>query len=269
MPTPSLLPEVLRTRKLLCDRFATSIPFAPDSLASLYSSRFSLEFASTMPVLFVRTSLPRSRLSFAWKSSIPVPFDRCATLSITWLPVTGAAWMPVSSIALPLVSSSVLRSTTLSCDGIPTAAPVSVAATRMPPPFSITRLSTTVLPSDPWIAMPCLLDRSTSLSTTRLPLERSIQMPSLLLPAIALPLITVSFVSFVSQTPWSLAKTELLRRVLPLTFDLKVGGGGGGAGSVALFCHGGRPSTMPPSWVVWTVTESTMLPVVPALSATP
>jgi hypothetical protein len=172
-------------------------------------------------------------------------------------------------MASPLLSSMVLRSTTLSCDGSPTVAPVSVTPTSTPPPFSTSVLSTTVLPFEPWIATASWGWRSISLSATRLPCDRSIQTPSLPLPAIALPRTTVCCVSLVSQIPRSLAKTELFRSVLPLTPDLKLGGGGAGAGWVGSDCHGGMPSTMPPSWFVWTVTDSTMLPVVPALSATP
>src|SRR5919106_6588050 len=163
---------------------------------------------------------------------MPAPFDRCATLSISSLPLTGADSIPASLIAGPLVSSMVLRSTRLSWDGSPMAAPLSVTPMKTPPPFSVTALSTTVLPLEPWIATPSLLDLSMWLPSTRLPLDLSIQTPSLLLPAISLPRTTVSCVALVSQTPMLFANTELFRSVLPLTPDWYVGGGGAGAGCV-------------------------------------
>src|ERR687895_362252 len=149
MPDPSLWLDVLRRSTFSMERSEISMPVPSDSLASLYSSRFSLELFSTMPALFERTSLPRMTLSRAWNSEMPGPFDRCATLSMSWLRSSGDACIPFSSIAGPPASSIVLRSTTLSCEGSPTAAPLSVTTIRTPPPLSFSVLPTTVFSFEP------------------------------------------------------------------------------------------------------------------------
>src|ERR687895_1871561 len=250
MPVPSLWLEGFRRSTFSRERSEISMPLPWDSLASLYSSRFSLELFSTMPDLFERTSLPRRRLSRAWKSEMPGPLDRCATLSISWLRSSGEACIPFSSRAGPLTSSIVLRSTTLSWDGSPTAAPLSVTPISTPPPLSVSVLPTTVLPLEPWIATASLAVPSMTLSWSRLPCDRSIQTPSFPFAASELSRITVPCVSLVSQIPWSFAWTELLRSVLPLTADLNVGGGGGGVGWNWSAAPGGNPRAMPPSWLL-------------------
>ena len=119
MPEPSLWPETLRTMMALNDRSETSMPVPSDSLASLYSIRVSREWLTSMPDLFIRTSLPRTRLSRAWSTSMPAPFERCATLSMNWLPRSGATSRPASSSAGPPLSSIMLRSARLLCDAMP------------------------------------------------------------------------------------------------------------------------------------------------------
>ena len=128
------------------------MPVPSDSLASLCSIRLSREWLSEMPYLFERTSLPRTRLSRAWKSEMPSPLERWATLSISSLPSSGEVSRPSIANAAPPVSSAVLRSTRLRCDGSPAAGPLATTPIATPPPrFSSSRLPSTTLSLEPSI----------------------------------------------------------------------------------------------------------------------
>ena len=177
--------------------------------------------------------------------------------------------MPSSSIAWPPFSNIVLPSTTLSFEARPTATPLVVSPTLMPPPpFSSSALRTTVFEFEPSSRMPWLDDPKISFASMRFESARSTHTAWPPFAARSLSLTTFDAALFVIQMPWSLMTTRLFRIVFESTFESYDAGGSGGCGSAGSTGKG-RPSAIPASWLRWTVSSSTMFRVVPWFSMTP